>query len=77
MEDYETDENFLRDYGGVVEFPDPSFDKTGHLSIGFSRPVVFPTEILKEYDEAYVVAEPLLQPTQAELAQIHSDFLEI
>ena len=50
MEDYGTDENFLRAYGGVVEFPDPSFDKTGHLSIEFSRPVVFPTSLVQEYN---------------------------
>ena len=63
MEDYGTEENFLRAYGGAVEFPEPTFDKSGHLSIRFSRPVVFPTELLKEYNEAYVVEVPVLQPT--------------
>ena len=76
LEDYGSPENFLRVFGGQVEFPEPSFDKSGHLSISFSRPIVFPTDLINEYDSSYVKVAPPLWPTEEELEQIKDDFEE-
>ena len=53
LRSYGTEENFLRAFGGQVEFPVPKADSHGHLSIAFSRPVVFPTALVSEYDASY------------------------
>ena len=53
LRSYGTEENFLRAFGGQVEFPEPKADSQGHLSIAFSRPVVFPTALVSEYDAGY------------------------
>ena len=42
LESYGTEENYLRVYGGQVEFPKPEVSKAGELLIKFSRPIVFP-----------------------------------
>lgn len=74
LESYGTEENYLRAYGGLVEFPEPKFDKNGYLSIVFSRPVVFPTSLIAEYNSDYQEVIPELRPTEEELAKISKDF---
>ena len=58
LKEKENEENYLIAFGGQVEFPDPIFDKTGHLGIGFSRPVVFPSSLVEEYNSGYVKETP-------------------
>ena len=53
LRSYGTEENFLRAFGGQVEFPEPTADSNGGLSIAFSRPIVFPTALVSEYDASY------------------------
>lgn len=74
LETYGTVENYLRVYGGQVEFPEPKFDTHGRLSIAFSRPVVFPAALIAEYNSDYIELLPELRPTDEELAQINEDF---
>jgi len=64
----------LRSYGGFVETKDPNFDKEGQFEITFSRPVVFPQNLMAEYDTSYVEKVPILAPTEAELAEIRKVF---
>ena len=74
LESYGTEENFLRAYGGRVEFPEPEPSKNGSLSIAFSRPLVFPQSLIAPYDSDYVEVIPKLQPTEEELAEIREAF---
>ena len=74
LENYGTEENFLRAYGGAVEFPEPLIDNNGYLDIIFSRPVVFPASLIVEYNSDYEEVIPELKPTEEELAQISEDY---
>jgi len=49
MKGYGTVENYLRAYGGlaIAKESDVTFDKQGVFSVPFSRPIVFPTELIK------------------------------
>ena len=78
MENYGTLENYLRCYGGIVSVDNSKSqsDKKGNLVIYFDRPVVFPTDLLKQYNSAYVEHVPELKPTQAELNEIHAQYEE-
>lgn len=76
LRSYGTEENFLRAFGGRVDFPEPKADSVGHLSIIFSRPVVFPTILVAEYDKNYVAEIPDLKPTEEELAEIREHFAQ-
>ena len=79
MHGYGTIFNYLRVYGGlaIAKESDVLFDKQGILSVPFSRPVVFPTELIKEYNTDYVAQIPKLEPTNQELAKIKALFDEI
>ena len=70
LESYGTAENFLRAYGGQVDFPEPELSQDGLLQIAFSRPIVFPTSLISEYDSDYIEVVPELKPTDEELQQI-------
>ena len=63
LRDYGTVGNYQRVFGGSVEFPEPQADERGHLSVGFSRPVVFPDELMRDFDSNYVRKLPVLYPT--------------
>ena len=67
---YGTNENYLRCFGGPVSADASTFDRDGTLRIEFSRPVVMPTALMKEFDGAYVETIPDLILTDAELAEI-------
>ena len=60
MQGYGTVYNYLRAFGGLViaKESDVIFDKQGILSVLFNRPVVFPTELIKEYNTDYVAKIP-------------------
>ena len=68
MANYGTTENWLRSYGGEVEFEntDTELDKSGEIKIKFSRPVVFPRELLVDFDTGYREYPPELKLTEAE-----------
>ena len=70
LEGYGTNKNWLRVYGGFVETQEPSFDKKGLLTFSFSRPVVFPTKLIAEYNSDYEEVVPKLTPTEDELKEI-------
>ena len=74
LESYGTAENFLRVYGGRVEFAEPSPSKDGNLSITFSRPLVFPKSLVEPYDRDYVEVIPKLEPTEEELEGIKQEY---
>lgn len=67
LKNYSTAKNWLRVYGGASE---PSTDSgvrdTGEVTIEFSRPIVFPTQLLQEFDQEYQEVVPVLEPTQGE-----------
>ena len=71
---YGTNENYLRSFGGPISADASTFDKDGTLRIEFSRPVVMPTSLMKEFDDAYVETIPDLTLTDAELAEIRELF---
>ena len=66
----------MRAFGGPVDFPEPKADSFGHLSIIFSRPIVFPTILVTEYDKSYVAEIPDLKPTEEELSEIREQFAQ-
>ena len=74
LDSYGTEENYLRVYGGQVEFPEPTASETGELVIKFSRPIVFPESLIAPYNSEYVEQVPRLWPTEEELDQIKQDF---
>ena len=55
MANYGTPENWLRSYGGSVKFGDvdQSLSKSSEIKIKFSRPIVFPRELISVYDPSY------------------------
>ena len=47
-DNFKSEANYLRAYGGLVEFPvAPQVKENGVFSIGFSRPIVFPDSLLE------------------------------
>ena len=74
LEDYDTIENYQRVFGGQIEFKEPKIDTQGHLSISFSRPVLFPTVLMAEYDDSYKRQIPELKPTEKELEEIRENY---
>ena len=70
MAAYGTTRNYLRAYGGPVGPEETTLDEQGHLSLVFSRPVVFPRELISEYSPSYQQEVPPLTPTDEELAEI-------
>ena len=74
MEGYGTEENYLRAYGGQVEFPEPEISKNGNLKIVFSRSIVFPQELIADYNSDYIEVVPELKLTEAEKEQIKKDY---
>lgn len=79
MQGYGTVENYLRAYGGlaITKEKDVIFDNQGVFSVPFSRPVVFPSELIKEYNTDYVTQIPKLEPTEQEMADIEEIFEKI
>lgn len=67
MKIYGTPENYLRCYGGEVKASSPSMDADGNLSLVFSRPIVFPQELLVDFEPDYVEDVPPLEMTEDEL----------
>ena len=67
MEKYGTESNYQRTYGGEIK-PDKEgkMNHAGEVTIKFSRPVIFPNELIKEYDSDYVETVPILTITEAE-----------
>ena len=65
MQGYGTVDNYLRSYGGIVTSDNSKnkSDKNGNLGISFSRPVIFPQELIKEYNSNYIEQIPELKPT--------------
>lgn len=39
----------------------------GNVKIAFSRSIVFPKELIQDFDETYIEDVPKLEPTQEEL----------
>ena len=71
MENYGTVINYQRTYGGELKLEeDAKVSKLGEFTIKFSRPIVFPNELLKEFDSEYVEAVPLLKATEAEKKEL-------
>ena len=42
----------------------------GEVTIKFTRPVIFPNELLKGFDSDYVEDIPILTPTEAEIKEL-------
>ena len=58
-DNFKSEANYLRAYGGLVEFPvAPQVKENGVFSIGFSRPIVFPDSLLEQYNADYVEEAP-------------------
>ena len=78
MEGYGTVDNYLRVYGGIVTSDDSNnkSDKNGNLGISFSRPVIFPEELIREYNSNYIEQIPELKPTDEEMKEIEAQFAE-
>ena len=74
MEGYGTTANYLRVYGGLVTSDNSNnkSDKNGNLGITFSRPVIFPEELIREYNSNYIEQIPELRPTDEELREIEA-----
>ena len=53
MAEYGTTENYLRAYGGSVMTTEAHMSKNGKLTIPFSRPIVFPLDLLADFDSSY------------------------
>ena len=69
---YQSKDDYLRSYGGKVEvnpavddasetIKEPTLGESGIVQIVFSRPIIFPTEVLAPYDVKYVEEVPLLE----------------
>ena len=71
MEKYGTESNYQRTYGGEIK-PDKEekMNHAGEVTIKFSRPVIFPNELIKEYDSDYVETVPILTITEAEKKEL-------
>ena len=76
LQGYDTVDNYLRCYGGPVEVKEPVIDDNGLLTFSFSRPVVFPTSFLQDFNSSYVEQVPSLTPTDEELKEINFVFEE-
>ena len=66
MRDYGTEENYLRVFGGQVTIKSAEVSEEGKLKLVFSRGVVFPVELVLEYNPGYNERIPVLEPTEAE-----------
>ena len=58
MANYGTDENWLQSYGGDVvittkDESDSKLDESGQIKIKFSRPIVFPNFLMRQFDDTY------------------------
>ena len=55
MSNYGKPENYLRCFGGLVvaDTTKTGIDVYGLLTVPFSRPVVFPTDLIKLYNHDY------------------------
>lgn len=56
MKDYGTLENYIRSYGGLVETTVPktgSLGKDNKVTLIFSRPVIFPRNLIESFDPGY------------------------
>ena len=58
MANYGTDENWLKSYGGDVntiteDDSDTKLDQSGLIKIKFSRPIVFPNFLIRQFDGTY------------------------
>ena len=42
----------------------------GEVTIKFTRPVIFPNELLKGFDSDYVEDVPILTPTESEIKEL-------
>ena len=78
LENYGTVDNYLRVYGGSVisDNSKSKSDQNGNFGIYFSRPVIFPTKLIQEYNSAYIEEVPELKPTEKELHEIKAEFEE-
>ena len=78
LEGYGTVDNYLRVYGGTVisDNSRKESDQNGNFGIYFSRPVIFPTKLIQEYNSAYIEQVPELKPTDKELYEIKAEFKE-
>lgn len=70
MAEQQTVENYLQLYGGPVTSKTPKMDHYGKLTFSFSRPVIFPAELLKDFDSSFKEEVPVLKPTEEDLKQI-------
>ena len=46
MSTYGTQDNYQRSFGGVAAVEDPTMSDKGEVSFSFSRPIVYPKELL-------------------------------
>ena len=76
LEDYDTEENWLKLYGGRVEFPEPQLSKTGSLKIAFSRSLIFPEELIAEQNKEYAPVVPELKLPEEEMAKVREEYEE-
>lgn len=56
----QTPENLQKAYGGVVVGQEANFDSSGLVEFSFSRPVVFPRELLETFEPDYEESVPEL-----------------
>ncbi len=76
MHGYDTVENYKRVFGGDVTATG-SMDKNGKFILNFSRPIVYPQDLLAGLNDTYVERVPELVPTDEEMQAIESQFKEM
>lgn len=59
-----------------METKEPKIDKSGILNFAFSRPVVFPADLISEINSDYDEVIPKLTLTKEELAEISEVYKE-
>lgn len=69
MRGYDTVENYKRVYGGEVTAIG-SMDANGKFVLNFSRPIVYPRELIADLNDTYVERVPELVPTDEEMQAI-------
>ena len=76
MRGYDTVKNYKRVYGGDVTATG-SMDENGNLILNFSRPIVYPKDLIASLNDTYDERIPELVPTDEEMQAIQSQFEEM